>query len=336
MNELLRTILDLPPQASTIARDIDTLHYVVIVISTIGAIGVAAAVAFMLIRFRASRSGHGKRRKVPMWFELGAIVGLLGMFFVFWIVGFRQYVRIETPPADAIDIYVVAKQWMWQFAYTDGNATQDDVYVPVGRPVRLVMTSRDVIHSFYVPAFRIKQDVLPGRSTTAWFEVREPGTYPILCAEYCGLQHSMMRGRVIALDAGDWAKWSEAQPAHGPDLARSGERIAAEHGCFRCHTVDGTPHLGPTWSGLYGSHVPLATGETVLADEAYLTESMMDPERKLHAGFPPIMPTYRGLLDASEVAAIVEFIRSLPPRPPGSPLPAAPLPPAPIPTTRAP
>jgi len=334
MNELFRRILDLPEQSSTMARSIDTLHYVVIGISTIGAIGVAAFIAIMLIRFRASRRGP-RGQKVPAVVEIGAIAGLLAMFYAFWIVGFRQYVQLETPPDGAMDVYVIAKQWMWEFAYPDGNATTDDLYVPAGRPVRLVMTSRDVIHSFYVPEFRIKQDVVPGRSTTTWFEASHPGTFQILCAEYCGLQHSMMRGRVIALDAADYARWSEAQPAHGPDLATAGEKIAAEHGCLRCHTVDGTSHLGPTFAGLYGSTIPLADSTVVVADEAYLTESMMDPERKLHAGFPPIMPTYRGLLAGPEIAAIVEFIRSLPARPPGSPLPVAPLPPAPIPTMRS-
>ena len=335
MNELFRRMLELPDQASTVAPGVDTLHYVVITTAMLGAIGVAAAIAYMLIRFRASRPAR-PHKQVPVVLEAGAIGGLLVMFFVFWVIGFRQYVRIETPPEGALDVYVVAKQWMWTFAYPDGNATTDDLYVPVGRPIRVVMTSRDVIHSFYVPAFRIKQDVLPGRSTTAWFEVRRPGTYDILCAEYCGLQHSMMRGRVIALDEGAWAKWAETAPGRGPDLATAGARIAAEHGCLRCHTVDGTPHLGPTWAGVYGSTIELATGEHVRADEAYLTESMMDPARKVRAGFQPIMPTYRGLLDGAEVAALVEYIRSLPARPPGSPLPVAPLPAAPITPPRTP
>ena len=333
MNELLRRLLGLPEQASSIAYGIDVLHYVVITISVLGAAGIAIAVAILLFRFRVRRGPAPPHRhpRAPAWIEAVVIGGLLAMFLVFWIVGFRQFARIRTPPPDAIDVYVVGKQWMWTFAYPDGTATIDDLYVPVGRPVRLLLTSRDVIHSFYVPAFRIKQDVLPGRTTVAWFEATRAGPHQLLCTEYCGLEHSMMRGRVIALPAAAWARWAEGRPAPAQDLASAGGRIAAERGCLRCHTVDGAPHLGPTWAGVYGADVPLEGGGTIRADEAYLTESMMDPERRLHAGYQPIMPPYRGLLDGAEVAALVEYIRSLPARAaPTSPPPAAPLPTAPI------
>jgi cytochrome c oxidase subunit 2 len=191
------------------------------------------------------------------------------------------------------------------------------------------MTSRDVIHSFFVPAFRIKQDVVPGRTTVAWFEATKPGSYEILCTEYCGLEHSYMRGRVVVLDAGKWAERAESSQV-GEDLARQGQKIAADYGCLRCHTVDGTPHLGPTWAGAFGRPVRLANGRTVIADEAYLTQSMMDPLLELHAGFPPIMPTYRGLLEGVEVAALVAYIKSLPAPDPISPLPTAPMPPSPV------
>jgi cytochrome c oxidase subunit II len=224
---------------------------------------------------------------------------------------------------------VVAKQWMWQFAYADGTATTDDLYVPANRPVRLIMTSRDVIHSFYVPAFRIKQDVVPGRTTIAWFETVGPGTHDIYCTEYCGTEHSYMRGRVIALDPGEWATWAEGRRGRD-DLATMGARVAAERGCLRCHTVDGTPHLGPTWAGVYGQSIQMTSGQRVIADEAYLTESMMDPTRQLRAGYQPIMPTYRGLIEGIDAAALVAYIKSLPPPQPGSPLPPTSLPPGPV------
>jgi cytochrome c oxidase subunit 2 len=336
MNELMRRLLALPEQASTVAYEIDVLHYVVIGTSVLGAIGVTAVVVIMLLRFQRRRGYTPPRRarRLPLWTEVVAIVGLLAMFLVFWVVGFLQFVRLQTPPPGAIDVYVVAKQWMWTFAYPDGTAAVGDLYVPVGRPVRVLLTSRDVIHSFYVPAFRVKQDVVPGRQTHAWFEVTRPGTYDVLCTEYCGTEHSRMRGRVIALSEGDFARWTEGATRPGPDLATAGERIAAERGCLRCHTLDGTPHLGPTWAGIYGRVIELAGGVRVRADASYLTESMMDPERKLRAGYQPIMPSYRGLLDAAEVAALVELIRSLPASTAApserAPLPAAPLPPAPI------
>jgi cytochrome c oxidase subunit 2 len=333
MNELLRTLLNLPEQASSVAFGIDVLHYVVISISMLGAVGVAAVVGILLLRFRR-RPGHTpprRRRGLSMRLEIVVIGGLLSMFLVFWIVGFRQFVHLQTPPRDAMDVYVVAKQWMWTFAYPDGRASIHDVYVPVGRPVRLIMTSRDVIHSFYVPQFRVKQDVLPGRSTTIWFQAVRPGEYDIFCAEYCGTEHSKMRGRVIALDDQAWANWAEHRPSPDQDLATAGKQLAVDHGCLRCHTVDGAPHLGPTWAGLYGSDVPLADGSHVRADPAYLTESMMDPERRIRRGFAPIMPTYRGLLQGGDVAAIVEYIKSIPahPRlespPPNGPWPSTPI-----------
>jgi cytochrome c oxidase subunit 2 len=216
--------------------------------------------------------------------------------------------------------------------------------VPVGRPVKLVMTSRDVIHSFWVAEFRVKQDVVPGRMMLTWFEATRPGTYDILCAEYCGPYHSTMRGRVIALPPEDFDDWQRQQlesvpPDQRESLALQGERVAGERGCLRCHTVDGTPHLAPSWAGLYHSHIPLVDGRTVLVDDAYLTESMMDPLAKVRRGFTPIMPSYLGQLSASETAALVEYIRTLADR--GVPERAAPLAPGtqlavPLPTAGAP
>lgn len=328
MNELFRTLLVLPEQASTVAREIDLLHYVVIGISVLGSVGIATAIAVLLLRYHHATGERRRSAKVPLAVELVALAALLGVFLMFWVLGFRQYVHLQTPPANALDVYVVGKQWMWQFAYANGTATQDDLYVPANRPVRLIMTSRDVIHSFYVPAFRIKQDLVPGRTTMAWFEAVGPGEHDIYCAEYCGTEHSWMRGRVIVLEPAEWARWTESQ--RGEDLASMGERIAAERGCLRCHTVDGTPHLGPTWAGVYGQPISMASGRRLIADEAYLTESMMEPTLELRAGYLPIMPTYRGLLEGVEVAALVEYIKSLPPPDPRSPLPLVSLPPGPV------
>ena len=362
MNELLRRILFLPPQASSVAREIDTLHYFVIITTMLGATLVTGVGAYFVVRYRARGLATVRREPAPRqsrWMEVGAIVGLFGLFFLWWMIGFAQYVRVRVAPADALDIYVTAKQWMWKFAYPDGHHTIAAVYVPVGRPVRLIMASRDVIHSFYVPDFRVKQDVVPGRYTTAWFSVNAAGSYQILCAELCGVGHSTMRGEVIALDPADYARWLKAgsseelagpvderpasvdlfEPSEALSLQRAGMRAAAERGCLRCHTLDGTPHIGPTWLGLYRSTVPTADGRAVIADEAYLTESMMDPLARLHRGFPPVMPTYQGSLASPEVASIVELIKALrdardvpvllpaqgPTPPPAGPLPLAPV-----------
>ena len=309
MNELFRRALDLPPQASSLARRIDTLHYVVIGSAFVVAGATFLLVVYVLVRFRERAGGERRPLKANPRVEIALASVTLVVFIAFWVVGFGQFREIRSVTPGAPHIYVVAKQWMWEAVYPDGTNVQDDIRVPVGQPVVLVMTSRDVIHSFYVPSFRLKQDVVPGRMTTLQITATEAGEWDILCAEYCGTGHSRMRGRVIAMQPADYADWLATHAT--PNLAAAGEKLAAEHGCLRCHTVDGTPHLGPTWKGMYGSQVTLGDGRTVIADEAYLTESMMDPLAKLHAGFPPIMPSYLGQLSGPEAAAIVEFIRSL-------------------------
>jgi cytochrome c oxidase subunit 2 len=332
-------MLLLPPQASSMARELDTLHYSVILVTLAGATLVALIAGYFVVKYPRSRrraregadAGPARAtRSIGLGYELGA-VGLLLMLFVgWWLVGFRQFVRLQVPPSDSLVIYVTAKQWMWTFIYPDGAASNGVVYVPVGRPVKLVMSSRDVIHSFFVPAFRAKKDVIPGQVTTVWFEARMLGKYPLFCAEYCGDDHSTMRAEVSVLSPQDYAKTLEqlptlrlagpeyVEPALGTEapreatsLARVGEHVAVTRGCMRCHTADGTPHIGPTWAGLFGSVVPLQGGGSALVDEAYITESMMDPELKLHARFPPLMPTYRGLLGAPETGALIEYIRAL-------------------------
>jgi cytochrome c oxidase subunit 2 len=340
----------LPPQASSYARELDTLHYAVIAATTLGAtvVFVALVVLTLVYRRRTSPRKHVGWRP-PFWVEVATALGLLALFVGFWVVGVRQYARRERPPADALVVYVVAKQWMWSFAYPNGARSEETLYVPAGRPVVLSMTSRDVIHSFYVPAFRAKKDVLPGRVTELWFTAVTPGTYPIFCAEYCGFEHSLMRGRVVALAPEDYAGAWEASPiagrapklntklaltSAGTPLAVVGERVAAERGCLRCHTTDGTPHVGPTWVGVYGHEVALAGDRRVIADGPYLTESMMDPEAKVRRGFPAIMPSYRGVLDPTEVGALLELFRSLENGPNAAPAPlvSAGTPPVSLPT----
>jgi cytochrome c oxidase subunit 2 len=324
----------------------------------VGAVAVTLGAFIFVVRYHVRGTDADLTRRepaprVPAWLEAGVVTSLFGLFILWWLIGYAQYVRLRVAPPDTLDIYVTAKQWMWKFAYADGHHTLGTLYVPAGRPVKVILTARDVIHSFYVPDFRIKQDAVPGRYTTAWFTVEGPGTHQILCAEYCGTGHSRMRGEVVALAPADYARWLESgppRPEHDPledepalverlvprdprDLERAGERAAAARGCLRCHTLDGTPHVGPTWAGVFGSVVPLADGSSALVDEAYLTESMMDPQVKIHRGFPPVMPTYQGLLPSGETAAIVALIKSLRDARPGAPhapLPAGPLPRAPV------
>jgi cytochrome c oxidase subunit 2 len=309
MNELLRRALYLPPQSSSVARDIDILHYTVIGAAFVVAFLVFLLIGFFLIRFRERPGQAPKPRRFAKPIEVFLAAGTLATFLVWWVIGFAQYRELRDVPPGAIRIHVVAKQWMWQFVYPNGLAAETELRVPVGEPVELVLTSRDVIHSFYVPAFRLKQDLVPGRITNMWFTAIEAGTYPILCAEYCGTGHSRMRGRIIAMPAAEYARWIDGHTAEG--LAQTGEDLANRYGCLRCHTTDGTPHLGPTWRGLYRKQVSLADGTRVTADDAYLTESMMDPAVKIVGGCQPVMPSYLGQLSGPDAAAIVEYIRSL-------------------------
>jgi cytochrome c oxidase subunit 2 len=318
MNELLRRLLALPDQASSVARDLDAFHYVVIGVTMVGAFGVALAAAWFSIRYRHPSTvpasfDRRTTRRVEYWM-LGVI---LLLFLAFWVVGLRQYMHLRVPPPNTLDVYVVAKQWMWRFSHTEGPAELGTLTVPAGRPVRLIMTSRDVIHSLFVPAFRIKQDVLPGRYTTVWFEADKPGSYPLYCAEFCGVDHSIMHATVVVLPPESYGEWLSGQvrEAGVVSMVERGAQVAAEKQCLSCHTVDGRRHVGPTWRGLYQSEVRLTSGETVRADEAYLTRSMMRPFDQVVEGYPALMPSFEGLLSPAEVGALVEYIRSLEPSP---------------------
>ena len=313
MPDWIRRLLALPPEASSAAHGIDALHLFVISTTMLGSLGVAVVTLAYVARYRRKKPGELTPHLVSSArFEIGVAATLLSLFVLWWFIGFRQYAAFEQSPSGAPPVYVTAKQWMWKFTYPDGTSENDVLTVPVGRRVTLVMASRDVIHSFYVPAFRMKQDVIPGRWVTLSFEPTETGTFPILCAEYCGTSHSLMRGEVHVLSDQDYAAYLDGRArATSPSLAAEGERVAARRGCFACHTVDGQRHVGPTWSRLYGSEVQLAGGGRAIADEAYLTRSMMEPQAEIVAGYEPKMPTYLGVLDEAETAALVEYIRSL-------------------------
>jgi cytochrome c oxidase subunit 2 len=329
MNQLLRRLLFLPDQASTFARDLDQLHYFVILTTFVMSTAVGLTAIVFFIRFRRRSETQTTPHIEPKLWTEALFVGVPLLFFTLWFfLGFREFVRQQTPPRDSMDVYVMAKKWMWKFAYPEGPNSINVLRVPAGLNVRLLMTSRDVIHSFFVPEFRIKQDVLPGRYTQTWFNATTPGRYQILCTEYCGAGHSIMRGEVIVLKPHDYEDWlalqkrglvaqQDGQPTaldFAPPLGNlvdQGRRIAAEQGCLKCHTLDGTRHIGPTWLDLYRRREKLNDGSMIDADEAYLTESMMDPAQKIVQGFQPVMPSFQGKLAGPEVAALVEFIKSL-------------------------
>jgi cytochrome c oxidase subunit II len=231
----------------------------------------------------------------------------------FW--GASIYGSLSLPPEDALEVHVVGKQWMWKFQHLEGRQEIDELHVPTGRPVRLQMTSEDVIHSFFVPAFRTKMDAVPGRYTTVWFEATKPGEYPLYCAEYCGTLHSGMIGRVVAMEPTEFQAWlaGAAGAAGNLPVAALGERVYQAQGCPTCHEAHGGSARGPSLVGLAGTAVPLTGGGSVTADDTYLRESIVTPQAKLVAGYPPIMPTYQGLVGEEELMQLIAYIKSLAP-----------------------
>jgi cytochrome c oxidase subunit 2 len=329
MNELLRRMLFLPEQGSEYARSVDHLHFFVILTTFLAAAGVFGTALAFFVRYRRRSDTDPTPRVSPRPIHEVLFIGVPLSFFLLWFaIGYPQFVTLQTPPKDAMDVYVQGKQWMWKFAYPGGPSSLDALRVPVGRPVRLLITSRDVIHSFFVPELRMKQDALPGRYTQVSFTADRPGRYQILCTQYCGMGHSAMRGEMVVMPAPEFDAWMAVQRRGitgaqdsaplageqllpGSDLVREGERVAAEQGCLKCHSVDGSRHIGPTWLNLYGRAEKLSTGKTVIVDEPYLTKSMMDPGADIVAGFQNVMPTFQGKLSPPEAAAIVEYIKSL-------------------------
>jgi cytochrome c oxidase subunit 2 len=329
MNELLRRLLFLPEQASEHARQVDALHFFVIIVTMVAAAGVFATAIYFFIRFRRRTDQDVTPSVHPTAMHEALFVGVpLALFLLWFAIGFPQFIRLTLPPQDAMDVYVQGKKWMWKFAYPGGPSSIDSLRVPANRPVRLLITSRDVIHSLYVPALRIKMDALPGRYTQIWFNADRVGTYEIFCTEFCGTGHSAMLGELVVMPEAEYDAWiadqrrfdlasaqdsspSGARIVPGANIVDEGRRVAAEQGCLKCHSVDGTRHIGPTWVDLYDRQQKMKSGKTVRADEGYLTKSMMDPAAELVDGYQNVMPTYQGKMSPPEVAAIVEYIKTL-------------------------
>jgi cytochrome c oxidase subunit II len=221
------------------------------------------------------------------------------------------FFAMSKAPDQTLNIYVVAKQWMWKFQHLDGQREINELHVPVGRPVKLIMTSEDVIHDFFVPAFRVKADVLPGRYTNLWFEPTTPGRYHLFCAEYCGTRHSGMVGEVVVMEPTEYQVWLSGGRAEG-SLASAGEKLFQDLACNTCHLSEGQGR-GPFLHGLFGKMQAQQSGETLLVDEAYLRESILNPSAQITAGFQPIMPAFQGLVSEEQLLALVEYVKSLQP-----------------------
>jgi cytochrome c oxidase subunit 2 len=299
--------------ASDYAHSIDRLFWLLVVISGLIVGLVSALIVVFLAHYR--RGSNAKRGELPAWLsheiEIGWTVGTLFLFlFIFWWAGTRELTAL-TPPQDALEIHVVAKQWMWRFQHPNGAREIDELHVPAYMPVRLAMTSEDVIHDLYLPALRLKQDILPDRFTYEWFTATKVGTYHLTCAEYCGTDHSVMAGKFVVMAPQDYARWTAAQP-QGDDLAHQGEALFRSLGCSGCHTPGSSVHA-PDLHGVYGHLVQLSDGRTVTADEAYLRDSILLPNKDIVAGFQPIMPSFSGVATEAQLVELLAYLKSLSP-----------------------
>jgi cytochrome c oxidase subunit 2 len=297
-----------PDRASTAAGNVDALFIFLIIVSGLMTALIFTAVVYFAARYRRRKGVLAEQIEGSTPLELTWSIIPLFVFLAIFAWGAIVFFKSRTPPRDSTEVYVVAKQWMWKLEHAEGQREINELHVPVGRDVKLIMTSQDVIHSFFVPAFRMKQDVLPGRYTVAWFRATKPGTYHLFCTQYCGTQHSGMIGSIIVQEPAQYEAWMSGGTT-GP-LSATGEKIFAELGCVTCHRSD-SQGRGPNLQGVFGKPVLLEDGRTVTADENYIRECILDPGSKRVKGFQPIMPTFQGLVSEEQVNALVAYVKSM-------------------------
>jgi cytochrome c oxidase subunit II len=297
--------------ASDYARQVDGTFWLLVTISGLITLLVASLIAGFSLRYR--RGSSAARGAVPARtsrdMEIGWTVATIFLFlFLFWWAAANELAALNVP-AMASEIHVVAKQWMWRVQQPGGAREINEIHVPVNVPIRLVMTSEDVIHDLFVPALRLKQDILPNRYTYLWFTATRTGTFNLTCAEYCGTDHSVMAGRLVVMTAPDYARWTNAQPEHD-DLARQGKMLFGALGCSGCHDPASSIHA-PDLHGIYGHAVPLSDGRIVTADEAYIRDSILEPAKDIVAGYAPVMPSFRGIVTEDEMVKLIAYVKSL-------------------------
>ena len=301
-----------PPNASSVATEMDLLYLFIVAVCAFFTVLVTALVVVFAVKYRRrhpTEVGHDIHGSLALELTWTIIPLVLAMMMFGW--GADLFYRLAKPPRDAMEIYVVGKQWMWKIQHPEGVREINELHVPIDRNIRLTMGSEDVLHDFSIPAFRVKMDVVPGRLTTMWFKATKPGVYHLFCAEYCGTKHSGMIGQVVAMTPQDYEAWLAGGRTAGTP-AQNGERLFTEHACVTCHKRDSTGR-GPTLYGLYGSKVALADGRTAIADENYLRESIMNSQTRVVQGYQPIMPAFQGMLSEENLLQLIAYIKTLKP-----------------------
>jgi cytochrome c oxidase subunit 2 len=307
-----------PEAASSIAHEVDLIYFFILAVCSFFAVLVSALVVFFAVKFRRRHADevgadiHGSIALELLW---TVIPFLLSMVMFIW--GADLFFRIARPPADSMEVFVVGKQWMWKVQHPEGVREINELHVPVNRNVKITLGSEDVLHDYYIPAFRVKMDAVPGKLTTMWFKATKPGVYQIFCAEYCGTQHSGMIGHVTVMEEHDYEAWLAGGRSTGTAV-ENGERLFTDLACITCHKAD-TTGRGPVLAGVFGSQVRLMDGRTVVADENYLRESIVNPQAKIVLGYQPIMPTFQGTVSEENLMQLIAYIKTLKPAAPVSP-----------------
>ena len=304
-----------PPSASTVAVEMDLLYGFIVAVCAFFTVLVAALVVYFTIKYRRRHPDdvgadiHGSLSLELTWTFIPFVLSL-----VMFAWGASLFFRLATPPANAMELFVVGKQWMWKVQHPEGVREINEMHVPVGRPVRITLGSEDVLHDYSIPAFRVKMDAVPGKLTTLWFEATTPGRYHIFCAEYCGTKHSGMIGEVIVMQPQDYEVWLAGGRSTGT-AAQNGERLFSDLACITCHKTDSTGR-GPSLLGVFGSQVELTSGQKVTADENYLRESIMNSQAKIVKGYQGIMPAFQGMVSEENLMQLIAYIRTLKPAEP--------------------
>jgi cytochrome c oxidase subunit II len=303
----------LPPESSSVAPLVDTAFYFVLYVSAFFFILIVTLMTFFVLRYRRRPGvGPGQSPSHSTLLEVTWSVIPLILVAIMFGLGFAGFIDMRTPPRDAYDIRVTGQKWSWNFQYP-GGYEDGNLHVPVDEPVRLTMSSKDVIHSLYVPAFRIKQDLVPGRYTTAWFRATQPGEYDLECAEYCGTSHSDMLAKVIVHRPGEFETWLQEAEKQNKNLSPvdRGRQLYLRRGCAACHSTDGTAKTGPSFKGIYGETHDFENAPPTKVDDNYIRESILTPSAKIRKGFPDKMTVYKGQLSDDQITALIEFIKSL-------------------------
>jgi len=299
-----------PEQASTVAAQTDYLYFALTLLSALMLLVIFIPMVYFLFKYRRGKPANRRPVRVPTFaieVTWTVVPTFLMMGFFAWAA--NHYYTIERAPPHAMQINVVGKQWMWKIQHPEGNREINELHVPVGRVVKLTLASQDVIHSFFLPEFRIKQDVVPGRYTAEWFQASRIGTYRLFCSEFCGTQHSAMKGRVVVMDPAAYEQWL-TRGTPGNTLAQAGEQLFRELGCSGCH-VGASVVRSPPLSGLFGKPVPLQSAEVIIADEGYIRDSILLPNKQIAAGYQPLMPSYQGRVNEEQVLELIAYIKTL-------------------------